>query len=658
MELAVKAQGEIGGLLEGASRVAVIACKLCFKQFERDMSEEVGQVKAALAESGKEVVAELDQDFLCNLNSTGKAMAKLDLSGVDAVVTCCCGVGTQVVASLTDKPVIPAANTVGGTSYEGFEPVESKLCMACAQCVLNQTGGICPVAYCAKSLLNGPCGGAKNGKCEVNKEKECAWLVIYDRLKKTGRVQAMMGETRLRDHNRPTWKQRDKLSRQVAETRDLNFYGGVYPVEHKELTEQRPIEVLPAPALAVVPMIQHIGAPCRPTVRVGDAVKLGQLIGDTEGYVSAPIHSPVSGRVVAIEKRPHPVVGTDVEAVVIENDGLDTLDPSCTPCEAPQALSGDEIVEIVQARGLVGLGGAMFPTHVKLKPHKRVDTLIVNGCECEPFLTADHRVMVERADAVVRGMRLVAKAIGVSRCIIGIEDNKPDAAEAVRAAAGADAEVVVIHTKYPQGAERMLVKRLTGRQVPLGGLPLDVGIVVSNVSTCYAVYEAVCRGLPLTRRVITVSGLDVARPGNYEVRVGTPIREVLARACDRAPDALLSDRVIRMGGPMMGLAQSSIDAPVVKGTSGLTVLPQAEIEPDDQRRCVRCGRCVAVCPMELEPHLLWYYAVREDWETLKKLGVLDCIECGCCEYICASKLPLVSLFKRAKLAVRKLPQEK
>lgn len=652
MELVVKPEKEIDELLSGIKSVAVLACKSCFKEFETDRSEELEGLKTALKGAGKEVPEIKELDFLCNRNSTEKAMGELDLKKVDAIVSSCCGVGTQVLATITEKPIIAGVDTLGGGLYGGFFPDDTKLCRACGECVLNYTGAICPVAYCAKSLLNGPCGGAKDGKCEVDSEKDCIWLKIYERLKDQDRIDVMLGEPKIRDFNRPTFDQMKGWTVDAIERREVGFYGGVYPIEMKEKTEGLAIEKLPVPDILIVPLSQHIGAPCETAVSVGDEVKMGQLIGKTTGYVSAPIHSPVSGRVVAIEPRPHPTMPGDCTSIVIENDGKDSLSESLVKNKSTDKLTPEEIIEIVRDKGLVGMGGAMFPTHVKIKPNESVDLLIINGCECEPFLTADHRMMLEHAEGIVEGMKLIARASGIEQCIIAVEDNKPDAVDTLKKFAGDGVKVEVIKTKYPQGAERMLVYRLTGKTVPRGGLPLDVGVVVSNVGTAYAVYEAVVKGIPLIERVITITGDGITRPGNYMVKVGTPFSDLLRAVMDDYRDDLPTIKTVKMGGLMMGIKQASLDVPVVKGTSGITITPLPDIEIDESRKCVKCGRCVSVCPMELKPHLLWYYTTEKEVKGLKENSVPDCIECGACEYICSARLPLVGLFKEAKVLVR------
>lgn len=655
MEIAVKERDEFQELLEGTKSVAILACKLCFKEFERDVSDEIENLKGAIEAAGKKIAVIEEIDFLCNRASTEKVLGRLNLDKVDVIVTSSCGVGTQLLAAITDVPVVAGADTVGGRLFGGFVPEgeTGKLCRACGQCVLNYTGGICPVAYCAKGLLNGPCGGAMDGKCEVDSERDCIWLKIYERLKRQGRTDVMMGEVRVRDYNRPTFDEIKGLTDGAVERRELNFYGGVFPLEMKEETERSAIEILPVPDTLVVPVNQHIGAPNRAVVKAGDEVKMGDLIAVADAFVTAPVHSPVSGKVTAIEPRPHPVIPVEVEAVVIENDHKDTLSDSVVPAKSVDDLTSDEIIEIVRDKGLVGMGGAMFPTHVKIKPTKPVDLLILNGCECEPFLTADHRMMVEKTEGIVEGMKLIAKASNVKECIIAVEDNKPDAVEALKKFEGDNIRVEVLKTKYPQGAERMLVWRLTGKEVPKGGgLPLDVGVVVSNVGTAYAVYDAVVNGMPLIERVMTITGDEIKKPGNYSVRVGTLLSYIIGKVSEAAPEELISKKRVKMGGLMMGIVQSTLDVPVLKGASGLTIIPLPDIEAGELDKCIRCGRCVSACPMELKPHQLWYYVREKDVGGLKEYGVNDCIECGCCEYICSAKLPLVKLFKEGKQMLR------
>jgi electron transport complex protein RnfC len=402
--------------------------------------------------------------------------------------------------------------------------------------------------------------------------------------------------------------------------------------------------------LAVVPLSQHLGRPARALVKKKDKVLRGQRIGEAEGFISAHVHSPVSGKVkdVALMRGG---LGTHVACVVITSDGKDEA------AEAAgadwEALSAGEIRDRVKEAGVVGMGGATFPTHVKLSPPegKTITELVLNGCECEPYLTADHRVMLERTADVVLGTRILQKALGVTRAFIALEDNKSDAGKALReAAAGTGVEVAELHVKYPQGAEKQLIRALFDREVPSGGLPMDVGVVVQNVGTAVAVKEAVVDGRPLTERILTVSGAAAAGPKNLLVRVGTSFREVVAFAGGTKTTV----HKIISGGPMMGFAQPTLDVPVTKGTSGILLFTEAEARIFRTYPCLRCGRCFDVCPMKLRPALLSQTAEAGRWEDLESLDVFDCIECGCCAWECPAHRRIVQNVRRGKAEVGKL----
>lgn len=428
------------------------------------------------------------------------------------------------------------------------------------------------------------------------------------------------------------------------------FFGGVHPAEHKDLTERKTaIPLAEAPAQVVIPMSMHVGAPCKPVVAVGDTVKVGQVIGETTG-LGAPIHASVSGTVSAVE--PRPTAMGSCMAVVIDNDFKDAVDPSVQARDNVAALTGSEIIEIVKNAGITGMGGASFPTHVKLSGAVgKADTLILNGSECEPYITADHRIMLERGEAIIGGAKLMARALGLDEAIIGIEDNKPDAVENLKAIAAVEGGVRVeaLKTRYPQGAEKQLIQRLTGRQIPPGKLPADVNCLVCNVATAAAVYDAVTAGKPLTHRYVTVTGGALNEPMNVIAPVGTPVSHLIKLAGGFKADP---DRVI-MGGTMMGNSIYNLDAPVQKASNCVLCMTPAEVgATDPAQTCIRCGKCVEVCPMHLTPVFMRQNANKERWDAVAELNVMDCIECGCCSYICPARIPLVQTFRVAKSIIR------
>ncbi len=427
--------------------------------------------------------------------------------------------------------------------------------------------------------------------------------------------------------------------------------GGIHPAYHKELARDKAIENMPIPALLSVSMSQHLGAPANPIVKKGDSVLRGQLIGETAGFISAAVHAPSSGTVKAVSEAPT-AMGTTAAIVVIEPDGEDTWIEGLEGIADWQSTAPKTLVEKIAAAGIAGMGGAGFPTHVKLSPppDKPIDTLILNGAECEPYLTADHRLMIERADTIWVGCQIIRKILGATTVRIAIEDNKPEAIAAMEQAmanAEGDVGITVLKTEYPQGAEKQQIFATTGREVPSGKLPMDVGCVVENVGTTLAVWDAIVNGKPLTERVTTVTGHPVAEPRNVLNRIGTPYSDLLAFCGGLKGDVAK----IISGGPMMGLAQPGLDATTTKTTSGLLFLAPQETQTFNSMPCIACGRCIEACPMYLVPAELSQMLEAEDYEAAEELNVLDCIECGCCAFACPAHRPLVQHMKQGKSKV-------
>lgn len=645
----LKGNDELASLLADKDDLFIIACNKCFKEFETVDEPDCGELEKIVTEQGKTITGCAKVDFLCNKTHTEKQLQDMIPEGTKNVLIASCGLGIQTVADLAKVPVYAASNSLNYTGHHGMA-LTKKSCDACAQCYLNITGGVCPIVDCSKSLVNGQCGGAKNGKCEVDSNKDCAWEKIYRRLEKQGRLEEFLNQpVQLRDYSKVNFKVVNDYVKSIREERFAGYYGGVHPSERKELSEHISLERFPDPEIVSISMSQHLGAPANPIVQVNDTVKVGQKIGEAAGFISSPIHSSVSGTVIAVEPRLHPTRGGEVMSVVIKSDGKNTLHESVQPHKNLDSLTPDEIIEIVREAGIVGMGGAGFPTSVKLKPGKPIEAVLLNGCECEPLLTADHRVLLEFADDVIFGLKAMLKTVGAPKGIIVIEDNKKDAIELLKAKTAdcSDIEVLTAKTKYPQGAEKMLIKRVMGRQVPRGGLPADVGAVVSNISTVKAISDAIQKGMPLVERVVTVTGEHMKKPGNYIVKLGTNVAELI----DHCGGIVGDDVTIKMGGPMMGFALSDLNVPILKGSNGIIAI---ETDHTETVECIKCGRCVDVCPMELSPLYFAKYADEQNWQGMLDKNVRDCVECRCCEYICSSKIPLVSKIKAGKKAIMEM----
>jgi len=425
-------------------------------------------------------------------------------------------------------------------------------------------------------------------------------------------------------------------------------YGGVHPPEHK-ISEESVVELFPLPKQVVIPLNQNLGAPSVPLVSKGDLVKAGQLIAKGEAFISSNIHSSVSGKVLKIDEMIDQT-GFRRKAVVINVDG-DEWEPSVDRSMGiiqEITLSREEIIKKIQDKGIVGLGGATFPSHVKLMvpDGKKAEYLIINGVECEPYLTADHRLMLEKGEEILVGTRILMKGLGVEKAIIGIENNKPDAIRHMTEVALKYPEISVqpLKVKYPQGGEKQLINALLKREVPSGKLPIEVGCVVNNVGTAFAVYEAVQKNKPLVERIVTMTGKSVTKPSNYLVRIGTPVRELLNHV---QADTGNTGKIIS-GGPMMGKALNSLEVPVVKGTSGIVLFDDIQAPRIPVKSCIRCGRCIGVCPMGLEPILLAQYSELGMWDNVESNMILDCIECGSCHYTCPSGRPLLDYIRLGK----------
>lgn len=438
------------------------------------------------------------------------------------------------------------------------------------------------------------------------------------------------------------------------------FPGGVHPHGAKSLTKDKEIRTTKIPQKVVIPLVQHTGNPAKSLVEKGDSVTKGQLIGEADGFISSGVHASISGKVTALEKFVNPVYGKTL-CVFIESDGEDKASADIITRNSIENLTGDEVKTIIKNAGIVGLGGAAFPTHVKVldTEKKHIDALIINGVECEPYLTCDYRLMIERSKDILDGIELLDKAVSSHNIYISIEGNKPDAIKVMKNAlenfrnkdVASKTQIIALKTKYPQGGEKQIIKAILNREVPPGKLPFDVGCLVHNVGTLCAVREAVYEGKPLIERCITITGSCVKNPGNLNVRIGTLLSDIVDEYCD---GFIKEPAKIILGGPMMGIAQYTLDIPIIKGVSGVVFLSKEEAELTEESSCIKCAKCVDICPLNLIPTYIPRSLKKGNVPDLKELNVLDCIECGACGFGCPARIPLVQYIKLAKAKVRGL----
>ena len=426
----------------------------------------------------------------------------------------------------------------------------------------------------------------------------------------------------------------------------LSFRGGIHPPHAKKSTEKKETVKAVEPKVVNIPLRQHIGAPCEPIVNVGDQVYVGQKIGESTSFVSAPVHSSVSGTVKAIGSKE--IAGGSAVCITIESDGKNTVHEGVKPHKGIEDLSGKEILNIIKEAGIVGMGGAGFPTLVKLSPpkEKKIDIVILNGAECEPYLTADHRLMLENPEDVLYGLQAIMKVLDVTEGFVGIEANKPDAISKMETVAKnfSGTKIVGLKTKYPQGAEKQLIYACSKREVPSGGLPMDAGAVVCNVATAAAVANAIKTGMPLVERICTITGKGITTPKNMLIKVGTELSEIIEQ-CDGFKGE--PGKVI-LGGPMMGMATHTVNIPATKTTSGILIFTPEEAKLPEPGPCIKCGKCVDICPAFLQPILISAHALKDNFEMAEKYNALDCIECGSCSFTCPSKRRLLQSIRVAK----------
>ncbi len=650
----LKPEQELKFLLKKKDDLILIVCSKCFVNYT---SEEVSQsckpVFEIFKRLNKKIKKCIELNFLCSTYINKEKILEI-INKYERYEICVfsCGLGIQNIAKLIEKEIVAISNSIqpkysynSETLHHGISLDNDKFCATCGECFLNYTSGICPIVECPKSLLNGPCGGAKNAKCEVDKEKDCVWIKIYNILKEKN--YKTNSKVLIRKYNNLLFEENKKLIEKNLAIRVKDFCGGVYPQENKNITQNISTEKFLSPQIVKIFLSQHIGKPSIPLVKIGDYVFLGQKIAKSDGFLSANIHSSVSGKVIDIKEIFHPIAKKNLPAIVIENDNKELKDYKIKPKNNWKNLNKQKILEIIFEKGIVGLGGAMFPTHVKLSSNKKIDTLIINASECEPYINVDNRTILENTKEIIEGINIIKFLLDIKNTIFAIEDNKIEAIEKLRSILPKEIKIEVLKTKYPQGAEKILIKKLLNLKIPKNKIPLEYGILVHNISTVYLIYKAVVEGIPFIERTVTIAGDEEIKKkyGNYIIKIGTPIDFIVKNSFNE--NFNLEKFLLKFSGYIMGVELKTLDTAIIKGCNSILGLIKKN-NYSLYNKCIKCGRCVDVCPMELEP-LEFVFSYQENkMDNLERLNMKNCIECGCCEYICPSKIYIVEIIKQLK----------
>lgn len=649
----LKPEQEIIQVTKDKDNIGIIVCDACYEELDSKIQNFCNQVLDLLNRKLlKKVVSCIKLNFLCNsyINKEKVINFISKNPNIDSICVISCGLGIQFISDIVEKEVITLTNSVqpfyNSTAFviqHGITLNNNEFfCSTCGQCYLNYTGGICPIVECRKSLLNGPCGGAKNGKCEVDNKKECIWEKIFIKQPKKFSKKIFFRNYYIQDYNN-----NERINKNL-DIRVNDFFGGLNLLDCKDLTAELSSVMFPETNFIYLFLLQHIGKTSTPLVKEGDYVKTYQLVAKSDGLISSNLHSPISGKVLGIKELLHPKLKKLIPAIIIENDFKNEIYPGITPYQNWKNLSKQQIIQKIEQAGVVGLGGAMFPTHVKLSFNKDLDALIVNGCECEPYINADNRVMIEYTKQIFESIEIIKYLLNPKRIIIVIEDNKSEAIQNINQFKPKEVELFVVKTKYPYGAEKNLIKKLFNIKIPYNKIPLDFGFLIQNVSTLLAIYNAIVKGIPLVERIITVSGIESLNKnyGNYRVKIGTPINDIIEKCFKE--EVFSNNYIIKYSGIMTGTEIDNFNTSIIKGCNGILAIEKHYIEFNYENKCIKCGRCVDVCPMELEPtEFVKCYQENKLLEA-ERYNVKDCIECGCCQHICSSKIPIVEFIKKEK----------